>query len=143
VPYTGSNPHKDHVHASGEADQDANTAPWSLNNLIGMGQDMTMFVTIGTDPTPKPVYKSDGWEWEHLTSSTALNAALAAGYRIINVPDQAAFTALCGVKHEPAPPANVIMTPEQLAELARLVSDGVLQPMADAQRASAAVLDGE
>lgn len=30
--YTGSNPHKDHVHASGEADADSNESPWKLSD---------------------------------------------------------------------------------------------------------------
>lgn len=30
--YTGKNPHKDHVHASGEADADSNESPWELSD---------------------------------------------------------------------------------------------------------------
>lgn len=36
-PYTGSNPHIDHVHISGEADDDANESPWVLGGLEDMG----------------------------------------------------------------------------------------------------------
>lgn len=33
--YDGSNPHTDHVHASGEADDDDNEKPWNLPRLTG------------------------------------------------------------------------------------------------------------
>lgn len=36
-PYDGGNPHTGHVHASGEADADANESPWNLSDWDGAG----------------------------------------------------------------------------------------------------------
>lgn len=141
--WNGDDPHPHHVHVSGEADADENTSPWNLSNWGQESQEMTMFVQINTDPTPRPVYKSDGFEYAHLTSGSALSSAQAAGYQVITVPDRTAFEALCGkprVEAPPAPPVNI--TPEQIAEIARQVADQVLGVTAQAQRASADVLDG-
>jgi hypothetical protein len=41
-PYTGTNPHTDHLHASGEADQDENVTPWVISsNGVDMGIQIT------------------------------------------------------------------------------------------------------
>lgn len=119
--------------------------------LIGQGaqsegqQDMTMFVQIKTDPEPRAVAKSDGFEWEHLTSNDALQAALAAGYKLITVPNMAAFNALCGTKRVPDPPVNITLTPEQIALIVAGVTSSlkkqVLRPLADAAQAEATTLD--
>jgi hypothetical protein len=107
----------------------------------GTDIEMTMFVQIASDPDPKPVYKSDGWHWEHLTSAPAWAGVQAAGIPLIVVPDQAAFKALCGKPYAEVPPAQIVLTDEQLVALASAVTAGILGPMADAQRASAEVLD--
>lgn len=132
-------PHDDHVHASGEADADENVNPWIFRKFGQENQDMTMFVEIATDPTPRPVYKSDGFEYEHLTSGAALAAAQKAGHKVITVPDHAAFDALCGKLRVPVPP--VTLTPEQITDIAVKVAAELFEVQAAALRAGANVLD--
>jgi len=103
-------------------------------------QDVTMFVKIANDPSGK-IFKSDGFSWEHLSSPSAWTSAEAAGNKLIVVPDETAFKALCGVPHVVNPPVQVVLTPEQLKELGKAVAAAVLAPMADADRAAAVVLD--
>lgn len=137
--WNGNDPHPTHVHISGEADADENTNLWNLSNWGQENQDMTMFVEIATDPTPRPIYKSDGFVYEHLTSGSALASAQAAGYQVITVPDRIAFEALCGKPYAVSPP--IVLTPEQVDDIAEQVAKLVLRPMADASKAEAAVLD--
>jgi len=141
APVDNSDDYHGHVHVSGEADQDANTTPWVLPRLtVVQGQGETMLVQIKGDPSQK-VYKSDGFYFEHMPSPGALAAWQAAGNKLITVPDQAAFNALCGKPISEKPPVQIVITDDQLVVLASTVSAGILGPMAAAQRASAEVLD--
>lgn len=96
--WNGSDPHR-HVHVSGEADADGNTAPWNLSNWDDVQEDF-MFVQVTGDDE---IYVPRGDGYVHMTSGAALAGAMDAGYAIVQVPTLADVEALLGPKWEPGP----------------------------------------
>lgn len=132
-------PHDGHVHVSGEADADANTAPWNLSNWDNdIQEEGFMFVKVAGPENPA-VFVPRGDGYAHLTSNDALSAALTAGYKLIEVPSMKDIEALLGPEYKPAPP--LALTDEQISQIAREVAAQVFPAVAQAQRASATVLD--
>lgn len=109
--WNGDDPHG-HVHISGEADADENTAPWNISSL-GIEGDFMFVQVTGEDE----IYVPRGDGYVHLTSGAALAGALAVGYQIIQVPTLADVEALLGPKWEPVPPVQ--FDEEQLRAIMR------------------------
>lgn len=110
--WNGDDPHPTHVHVSGEADADENTAPWNLSNW-DVEEDFMFVQVTGEDE----IYVPRGGSYVHLTSGAALAGALAVGYQIIQVPTLADMEALLGPKWAPPPPVQ--FDEEQLRHIIR------------------------
>lgn len=124
------------------------------------GHDMFLIKLKG-DAHPE-VFASEAGEYWHVTSGSAFNGALAAGYRLIEVDTVADLEQLAGVPGAPgglgrvreqlvalkteldavatavgSTPATVNITPEQIAALGDRIARGVLEPLAEAAEVSA------
>ena len=94
-PYTGSNPHTDHVHASGRAEDDENTAAWDIwppappePPTPEVVTPMTIRLQAKTGPAQ---FLDNG---RHITSSDTAKAMAAAGVPLIQVKDEAELLSL-------------------------------------------------
>lgn len=93
--YTGTNPHTDHVHASGRAEDDENTARWDIwptpppkPPTPEVVTPMTIRLQAKTGPAQ---FLDNG---RHITSSDTAKAMAAAGVPLIQVKDEAELLSL-------------------------------------------------
>jgi len=98
----GDDSHLTHTHFSFFADAEQRNKVSAFRRFFDKnGDDDIMFVQVAGQ---QEVYKSDGFSREHLTSYPALQAAVAAGYQVIQVGTVADLEALAGPLRSTIPP---------------------------------------
>lgn len=120
-PYTGSNPHTDHVHTSGRAEDDENTKAWDLAPPAPpkpptpeVPDQMTIRLQAKTGPAQ---FLDNG---RHITSSATAKAMNDAGVPLIQVADAAELASLL--------PLPVVPTPVDQATITEAVQAALKDP---------------
>jgi hypothetical protein len=140
-PYSGENPHTDHVHASGRAEDDENTKAWELPGTVTPPKPPTPTPEVEAPMTVRFQAKTGPAQFldngRHITSSDTAKALQAAGVPLIQVKDDAELASLLPLPVVAAP-IDVQALADALA--ARLPQSGLTQ--AEVAEALASVLTG-
>lgn len=140
-PYTGSNPHTDHVHVSGRAEDDENTKAWNIGPDAPPKPptpEVTTPMTIRLQAKTGPAQFLDNGR--HITSSDTAKAMAAQGVPLIVVKDDAELASLLPLPVAPAPVDPAVITvavaaalkdPTVLATIVKAVNDDAARRAAE------------
>lgn len=137
--WNGDDPHHDHVHASGEANQDENITPWNLSDWDGTDMDFNQSQQL------KAIFNV----WSEIELDTDATPDGVGGLQMFPVPLSQRFVALEKqvklIADTVSKPVEVTLSATQLDLLAQKVAtqvkSDVLRPMADAAQAEATTLN--
>lgn len=126
--YTGSDPHDNHVHASGDWPDDENRAHWALSSggatTTGGVPVSNFMIQVNGDPT---IYLSDGFKYRGIASWEAfLTFRDTFKWPYVVVPNVNELRYRAGVTQEAASTVQAILSDEQVAKIEAAAKAGAL-----------------